>query len=218
MNDWQAVKAMWQYLVRMEPVSTAQQYVDAWRPVTKNQWENQYAIPELASLPPAKRQEVIDAIRKEVESDPRFARGGSEEAWRGNILRALDDQLPNDVQARQIMEGLVRGGKDDPSPEKIALWLEHTRPDHPLVAMLSGADQPRLRLLAVGALREHPTPEQRKLLDKLLNDADPAVRSAAQAIAERLKALAAERPSRYASDSPSATTEPSTTPTRAEAE
>ena len=73
-------------------------------------------------------------------------------------------------------------------------------------------------LMAMGALREHPTPEQRKLLDKLLKDADPAVQAAARAVAERLKALAAESPSRYASDSPSATTEPSTTSARAEAE
>ena len=217
-NDWQAVKAMWRYLVRMEPVSTPQQYVDAWRPVTRNQVENQYAIPELASLPPAKRQEVIDAIRKEVLSDPRYAKGGSEEGWLSNILRALDDQLPDDVQAKRIMEGLVRGGKDDPSPEKIALWLEHTRPDHPLVAMLVAADAPKLRLLALGALREHPTSENRQILARLLDDADPAVRAAAAEVAERLKGLAAESPSRYASDSQSATTEPSTASARAVAD
>jgi HEAT repeat protein len=101
------------------------------------------------------------------------------------------------------MEGLVRGGKDDPSPQNVALWLEHTRPDHPLVAMLAGADQPRLRLLALGALREHPTSENRQILARLLDDADPTVRTAAEEVAERLKGLAAESPSRYASDSPS---------------
>jgi len=151
-----------------------------------------------------------------VLSDPRYAKGGSEEAWLSNMLRELDNQLPDDVQARQIMEGLVRGGKDDPSPQNVALWLEHTRPDHPLVAMLAGADQPKLRLLVMGALREHPTPEHRQMLDKLLNDADPAVRTAAEEVAERLKALEAESPSRYASDSQSATTEPSTTSTQGE--
>jgi len=202
-HRWQPLNQMWRYLVMMEPVSAVEQYVDAWRAVTKDQGDKPSALRELAALPAGKRKAVIDAVRKEVLSDPRYAKGGSEALWLDSILRKLDDQLPDDVQARQIMEGLVRGGKDDPSPQNVALWLEHTRSDHPLVAMLAGADQPRLRLMVMGALREHPTPEHRQMLDKLLNDADPAVRAAAAEVAERLKALAAESPSRYASDSPS---------------
>jgi hypothetical protein len=215
-HHWQPLNQMWRYLMMMEPVSTVEQYVDAWRAVVKDQPDRQFAIRELAPLPAGKRKTVIDAVRKEVLSDPRYAKGGSEEPWLSNILRALDEQLPDDVQARQIMEGLVRGGKDDPSPQNVALWLEHTRPDHPLVAMLAGADAPKLRLLALGALREHPTPEHRQMLDKLLNDADPAVRAVAAEVAERLKDLAAESPSRYASDSLSPTAEPSTTSTQGE--
>ena len=211
-GTWQPLNQMCRYLAMMEPVSTAQQYVDAWRAVVKDQPDRQFAIRELAALPAGKRKAVIDAVRKEVLSDPRYAKGGSEEPWLSNILRALDDQFPDDVQARQIMEGLVRGGKDDPSPQNVALWLEHTRPDRPLVAMLAGADQAKLRLLAMGALREHPTPENRQILAKLLDDADAAVRAAAEKVAAHHKALAAEDPSRYASDVPSASaqTAPST--------
>ena len=46
-----------------------------------------------------------------------------------------------------------------------------------------------LRVLVMGAIREHPTPENRGLLDKLLNDSDDEVRAAAEKIADELKAF-----------------------------
>ena len=41
----------------------------------------------------------------------------------------------------------------------------------------------------MGAIREHPTPANRALLDKLLNDTDDQVRAAAERTAEQLKAF-----------------------------
>jgi hypothetical protein len=85
----------------------------------------------------------------------------------------------------------------------VLLWLAHTQPDSLLVAMLAKADKPELRLMVMDALRECPIPENQAFLEKLLEDPDTAVRTAAEKVSQQLMKLAAQKPAEYVSDATS---------------
>jgi len=200
------LEAMWEYLIRMEPVSTTEQYVEAWRSVPKDQWNQQCApAAMLTILPPDKRRAVLGAIRAEVERDAYFANSGPGEAQREVIFARLSCVLPDEDAARWIFDKLTGQDATAESREQARLWLEQTDRWHPLVELLAAADDPDLRLMAMGALREYPTPARRQLLEQLADDPNPAVRDAAREVQAHLKILAAESPARYASN---ATTPP----------
>ena len=55
--------------------------------------------------------------------------------------------------------------------------------------MLADANEPQLRLLVMGALREHPTPGNRAILERLLHDTNEQVREAARSVSSELEAL-----------------------------
>ena len=85
-------------------------------------------------------------------------------------------------------EGLTRDYGRFRALDHVNLTIEPGR----LVALLgpNGAGKTTLlRLLAMGALRQHPTSANRAILDELLADADEQVRSVAEGVAKELAAL-----------------------------
>ena len=56
--------------------------------------------------------------------------------------------------------------------------------------MLADSDKPEMRKLVLGAIKAHPTPANRQILDKLLKDEDAGVREAAEKVANELQQMA----------------------------
>ena len=117
------------------------------------------------------------------------------------MTRTLEERATDPYIARKVIAEL-QADRTNKRPLNVANWLAHTRPDHPLVKMLAEAKGPALRLLVMGAMKEHPTPANRALLADLLNDADPAVQAAAREVDAALRSLAAEDPMTFASAGP----------------
>ncbi len=115
------------------------------------------------------------------------------------VLRDL--RIPRNDEATEILlESKVQSDTSVYKPENIALWLEHTEPTHPLVALLVKDSDPKFRLLAMGALRAQPVPENVALLNILLNDPDPSVAQSAREVREYLDTLANTSPLEFVSD------------------
>jgi hypothetical protein len=202
-----ALSLQYQYLVRMEPLSTVDMYVQCWKEFRGDPkgrgdpTEFREALDCLAKsrVPYRKRQEIHAALADQIQRDV-----GNVEATLGPDERNLRRYLPvhrfqlvhleeillpitDEARAPDLLAEL-RAGSSRYQPEYVATWLAHGAPAHRLVRMLAEANEPSLRLLVMGALREHPTPANRAILQKLLHDNDEQVRKAAGAGAAELTA------------------------------
>ena len=120
------------------------------------------------------------------------------------MLRRTNHQLVR-VTDEDYAEHLLAELEASPPEQRvkeIADWLEHERPDHPLVGTLAETEEPALRLLAPRVLKAHPTPENRATLDRLLQDPDEPVRDAAEEAHQKQKELAARPPAYFAMPPP----------------
>ena len=134
---------------------------------------------------------MISTIEQEIREDVSYIDGfgGDQARLRNFLLRHIKtNNWTAARKARDIIENL-KARTDQYKPQGVADWLENSEPDHPLVKMLADAREPELRLLVAGALREHPTPVNRKLLQKLLQDDSEQVREAARRVEAELTKL-----------------------------
>jgi hypothetical protein len=205
------LQTQWEYLARMGDAASVEMFVEAWKD-TKIQLSDYWgALGVLDKLKLPIRRKVIDAIVRQVRQDDGnlaevlkvFGRKDHPEAKERviSLLESHDPPAARLAEAEKLLADLQKEPKTGrPSRRRdVRLWLEHTRPDSPLVAMLAKADKPELRLLVMGALREYPTSQNQALLEKLRKDADPAVRAAVEKVTQQLKKLAAQKPAEYAS-------------------
>jgi hypothetical protein len=206
-GDW--LQGMWLYLVRMDPVSTVDMYVDCWREARlRDASDMREPAKELKALPDEKRHQVIDAIKQEVERsvaniEQRSPWDTQERVREGvlRVLRAQADPWTDEDRARSTMKEL-RSAKGEDRAKRfkgIAGLLAHEKPHDPLVAMLAEAEEAELRLLVMDTLRAHPTPAHRAILQKLVNDSDPSVRQVAEGVAADLEKLAETPPTEFSS-------------------
>ncbi len=192
-----ALSLQYQYLVRMEPLSTVDMYVQCWKEFQGRDMEFSLALDDLgkASIPYSKRRQIYtalaDCIRRDVSNVVDNPPAWGEQRLCQNLLRQLEAELlpiTDPARANDILTGL-RAGNSRYKPENVAAWLAHGAATHPLVRMLAEAEEPSFRMLVMGALREHPTPDHRALLDKLLADENEQVRQKAQEVAAELETL-----------------------------
>ena len=211
-----ALETQWRYLLEMGKTATADMFVDAWKETNIHPDDFQQAAGLLDQLGPETQAEVVGQLVELVEELPENISRVLKDFDSSNVVSILEAHAHGDKQQREAA-GLYRDLQEGSASEQqrlrknIPLWLAHTQPDSPLVAMLAESDDPDLRLMVIGALREHPTPQHQRLLEQLLEDPAPAVRAAAKNVAAYLRTLAAESPARYASDVPSSTRTTSTT-------
>lgn len=200
-----ALKLKWKYLVRMEPLSTEEMYVESWRKATMDYGWFLEALDVLEDLPVEKRRAVADALRAEIERDVRNLAG-----WTGNsgndglrdfMLRQLDEKTTDDPESNLVESRLARleGRNAERNRENMAAWLENEEPNHPMVYALADEDDPGLRVLVLGAIEAQPTPEHREILKRLLADPDSSVQRAARQSQAALAQLAATAPAEFAS-------------------
>ncbi len=215
-TNMHTLATQWEYLLRMGDAATVDMFVDAWENTEIQTFAIGSAVDGINRLKPpmgrAVRDAVIEHIRKHPEHTQHLLR---EYASEDNLISQLTGHGQQTEPERLFSELQKEPTKNQESSsdtlwQTVPLWLEHTQPDSPLVAMLAKADKPELRRMAIGALREYPIPQYQKLLDKLLKDPDATVRTAAREASLQLKRLAARAPGEYASDPASPPNAPST--------
>ena len=182
----------YEYLLRMEPVSTADMYVEAFREFHGDYGRISDAFRGLKALPDPKRELVYLALRKAIKEDVSHVTG-----WSGSDPNGARDFLLRDLKAvvsmRMLAERVLsdlHSAKLAARPEGVKDWLANTEPAHPLMAMLAQDADPALRMLVLDAIKNHPSPDNREMLQKLLNDDSEQVRHAARDTAAALMALA----------------------------
>ena len=196
-----ALQMQWQYLLRLGDAATPRMFADAWKETDVGLNEFYEAVRLLRRFAPGRRDKVVDLLVQQITQD----HGRSAPVYQGfesvdAVVSTLVSRARGGDDAR--LEDLQLGDADTQARlrENVPMWLAHTEPQSPLVGMLARSDDPDLRLLAMKALQEHPTPEHRALLEKLLQDPVPDVRAAAEEVAAHLDGLRATSPARYASD------------------
>jgi len=218
-ND-QPLKTQWHYLAMMGDAATVEMFVEAWKGMRLSYIDYTFALGELDSLKPPLQRKVIDAIVRLVREDA----GNLVDVLKtcGRNDRESKDRVIADLEshdragarlseANLLWADLQKGPRTDQQSlrQNVPLWLAHTQPDSPLVAMLANADQPDLRLMVMGALQRYPIPRHQELLKKLLKDPDATVRAAAEKASGELQKLAARNPADFASGAASASSLPS---------
>jgi hypothetical protein len=199
-KGYYALKQQFHYLVNMEPGTTVEMYVDAWRRYSREYSFAQEALSVLDNLPDSEREEVISAVEQAVKEDVSHIKGfgGNQGDLRDYLLRHIKTANRTATsRARDIVSNL-RARTDEYKPQGVADWLENSEPGHPLVKMLADATEPELRLLVMGALQEHPTPANRKLLEMLLADENEQVREAARRVEAALMTFAGTAAAQFA--------------------
>ncbi|MEX1016069.1 MAG: hypothetical protein WDZ31_04920 [Phycisphaeraceae bacterium] len=199
-HRYDALKGRWQYLIRMEPASSAAMYVDAWRSYEQDYSWRSEAIQLLGALPADKREAVAELLREEVHRL-------EDEGDRQYLLReleTLDPTAARQAEAERFMAQLHAGELTQAKRTHLVNWLTHEAPRHPLVTMLAEASDPALRRMAVPPLAALPTPGRRVVLEKLAADDDAAVRTAARAAWEQWADLSATDPQTLAATRPAA--------------
>jgi hypothetical protein len=200
-----ALSLQYEYLARMEPLSTVALYVQCWKEFRGDPTEFYQALDNLAksSVPYRKRQEIHAALADHVQRDISNIEARyepDEQSLRRNLLTYLEENLlpiTDEARAPDLLAEL-RTGSPRYHPQNVAAWLAHGAPAHPLVTMLAEANEPSLRLLVMAALREYPTPANRAILQALLQDNNEQVRTAAQAVAAALAAFKETPPAQLA--------------------
>lgn len=186
-----------EYLLRMEPLSTVDMYVACWQQsrATRRVWLDEIFCRYAAQIVPfGKRELLYEALSRQIQQEiGKVDASASTQEWnrRKRLLDDLKERLlpiTSPERAGDLLAEL-RAGSPKYTPGNVAAWLANGEPAHPLVGMLADADEPSLRLLVMGALREHPTPPNRAILQKLLRDDEGQVREAAQAVAAELTTL-----------------------------
>ena len=221
-----ALETQWRYLQQMGSHATPAMYVEAWKDTDKLDATND-GFRVLGELEPQMRRAVAEALIQRVQSDDsnlkaddRVGEGSDREGTRRRTLSELEAYRAGNPKSDKpyLLKQLKEGNPDEQERlrKNIPLWLAHTQPDSPQVEVLTRSEDPDLRLMVMGAMREYATPAHQQLLEQLLQDPAPAVQAAAKDVAAQLKMLAAESPSQYASNVPFAATEPTTAATQGE--
>ena len=190
-RKYYAIEMQYEYLIKMEPASTAEMYVNAFREFHDDYSWVSTAFSELKKLPDPKKELVYVALRKTVEEDVSNISGwsGSDpNGLRDYLLRELEGVLSMHMLAEKILNNLY-SEKPNAKPERVKDWLANAEPSHPLMPMLADDENPAFRMLVLDAIKAHPTPANRKILEKLLKDQDYSVQAGAQEVADYLEEI-----------------------------
>jgi hypothetical protein len=195
------LEGMFEYLARMEPYPSVEMYLDCWREHA-SEWFSSEALNALSDLPDAKHKAVLTAILEDVEENPSYYlshfRGSDadreyvEEVWPKRVRERIQN-IPEGAAERATIEKWIESGTVRDQAGHFS-----KDPDSFLVAVAARHENPDVRLITRGALIEHPSETNQKLLAELLNDPDERVGTAAKEAKQELEKLAAAPPSEFA--------------------
>jgi len=191
------LKFQFEYLSRMEPYSTAQMYVDCFLQFKGDKIDLSQAFSRFkGTIPEEKRLRTCQAFVNEIDrivNNIEMGTHDTPERIKSSIagsIKSFGKKEDTIAEAQSILDDLHnQGKKTSVKPKYVKPWLANTVPDHPLMSMLANDEDPALRVLILDAIVAHPTPQNRKLLEKLLNDFDATVKQAAEEASAKLKQL-----------------------------
>lgn len=199
----QPVNMKFNYLVKAEPALPTSEYVSVWLTSSYGH-DATSALKSLAPLPVSRRIEVLDAFSALLGETCPFT-GEDWSNWdseREQLRRSIDKarylQIDDSIAAKRIVHDLLiedssSRGRLFSSNERFISWLaEHVSERPQLLDYLVNAEDPQLRRLAIPALRQHATPEYRRLLSRLARDDDESVRSEAMDVQKYWEDLATQ--------------------------
>ncbi len=221
----QPLHVQWKYLSCMGGAADAEMFAEAWKNTRITRDDFPFAPDVLDKLPLSLRRAVVRAVVEQVRKDAgnltevlkTYGNGRKDQPDpRDHVISMLEKHPQSDpkFEAEELFADLQKG----PAPSRralfdnVPLWLAHTQPDSPLVAMLAKADKPALRRMAIGGLEGCPTPENQDLLAALRKDPDAAMRAEADKAWQQLQRLAAQNPAEFASAASSVPSRSSTSP------
>ena len=187
----------YEYLSRMEPFSTVQMYVDCWRDFKGEFSDFQQGLSEFkGTIPEEKRRLICQALLAEIDKTisnvemrdndnrkeiKRYLAGAiNSSEWNYSKSAAYAEKVLNDLHSE----------KANARPEGVKGWLANVEPSHPLMPMLADDENPAFRMLVLDAIKAHPTPANRKIMEKLLKDEDYSVQADVQEVADYLEEIA----------------------------
>jgi hypothetical protein len=203
----------------MEPVSTEAMYVEAWRASRCSQNIFEQALVLLKDLPAEKRRSIVETLIREVERDvsniwDSDGKHGQDEA-RSIMLEALRPYLEADLreaEAERFLSDLLKRPTQKVYVGNLPRYWGYynaaealrmtSNPNHPLVPLAAGSDDPRVRIWIICALQPNPIPRNQRILQELLKDPDENVRNTAKWAEAELAKLAAASPLDYAAAVP----------------
>lgn len=200
-TDTRTLGFLFEYLVRMEPVSTVEMYVECWKKFAMTE-DSPDALGKLLDLPPPRSATILTAILDETEKNLGYyaqrAAGGDQDtrnwiklAWGREIRRLLAKAEEGSQERMRIEEYLGRG--DLPGLQRKMVEEADTL----LVEIAARHENPEVRLITKRALLEHPSLRNQKLVEELLNDPDERVRMMAREVKRSHARLAAVPPSQF---------------------
>jgi hypothetical protein len=197
--EYRKLEKLWAYLARLQPPPTKDMYMDCWRQVTdlhELMGPDRLAgaldaIARQMRVPVAKAiirelEKKIEARRKKLEPEraerARFPEHSYVEALKRHVAALGDEE-----SLQWLISALESGANKNYHIDQISKLLASEKGrDHPLLRVLAEAKSAKVRLLVMPALRRYPTPANREILHKLLNDEDEQVHRAAEEVAAEL--------------------------------
>jgi len=183
----ESLQIQWEYLLEMEPVSTVDMYLEAWA-ASVTYTNAGFAIMMLERLPDEKRHAVARALLDYVETNGAPGAERQRDDVVGRIKPYVEAGDKEQRLVREILED-IKGEEKRYTREHVREWLTEGKPGHPLVGVLASQSDPELRVLVMGAVVSHPTPGNREILGRLLDDPDDDVREAAEEARAKVEEL-----------------------------
>lgn len=204
-ND--AIGFQWKYLNRIDaPVS---EYVDAWnqaKPMSEQAFWS--AIRALhAGLDTSKRIEIVRQIISQMQQDPHAIkpdRADSDPNRNDLMWLQNNEKLPEiDLYLKTLADNIAHLSDNPPRwPNRMEteLWLEQPEAGNSsVVKTLADSADARLRALALCSVRGVSNSANRQILQQLLNDPDPTVRTEAEKVDAELKSFSQRNPMDFSS-------------------
>ena len=200
--EYRKLEKQWAYLARLQPPATEDMYMDCWRRVTDlhelmgadRLAAALDAIAQQMRVPVAKAiirelEKRIEARRKKLDPERAERARFSEHNYAEAIKRHLA-YMGDEESLQWLISALESGAEDNYHARKVRSLLASEKcRDHPLLTVLAGAKSAKVRLVVMPALRRYPTPANREILHKLLNDEDEQVHRAAEEVAAELRRI-----------------------------
>ena len=191
MWDSRHMNLAYAYLIKMEPITEPNRYVEAFMALEPQRLDSSISFRALASAPQSRKPGVYRAMKEAFEGDISQLKNMtgrlSLDSFRADLLHKLKGVLGSDLEnAEQLYREIVERRSD----RSTVGWLHNLSSDHALIPMLAKSDRADLRRLALYTIECHPSAAHRALLETLLQDTDPDVSTAAGAVKKHLNTLA----------------------------
>lgn len=187
----------WRYLLRIEPNTTAQMYVDAWlvgrkEPHFDHGWHE--LIPK---IPSDKRQQVLEQLVAKTSERMDQLKGQRQTNMKHELER-LQRDLAKANRPQRAGEEIIDRISGHPSDvgTQIAIMTDAFKADRdqPYVQSLAESSDEREQRWAVAAVRLFPTQKNRERLNLLIKHVHENVRDSATQLAKELDEIAAKVP------------------------